>query len=165
MLVNLKDECFSSIKLPSTGWSKSYVGIPFQDGGREGEALDCWGLLRTVYQHELGIDLPSYSDSMYDTSTGLTRGADILAAQLDDHRRSSDWVEVPKGSEQLLDAVLLRIMGASIHVALVIDPARSTMLHTEKGVGSITQRYTSPQWVRRVTGFFRHRLLEGTSHG
>ena len=163
MLVNLKDECFSSIKLPNPGWEQSYVGIPFVDGGREGDALDCWGLIRAVYAHELGIELPSYSKSLFSASAAARRGdaAKSLHQKFSQHIiEDSEWYEVPEGSEQALDAILIRQLGVPIHAALVTNSHIGLMLHTEQGIDSVVQRYKTFQWSSRIVGFYRHGAIQ-----
>ena len=46
----------------SVNWTSRYVGIPFVDGGRGIDGLDCWGLFLLVYLEQFGIELPSYGE-------------------------------------------------------------------------------------------------------
>jgi cell wall-associated NlpC family hydrolase len=41
-------------------WAVKYVGIPQMVGGRTSAGVDCWGLLKLVYQNEFNIELPDY---------------------------------------------------------------------------------------------------------
>lgn len=40
----------------------NYLKIPYQHKGRTFDGADCFGLLRLFYKHELGIDLPDYTE-------------------------------------------------------------------------------------------------------
>ena len=44
-------------------WSAGYVGLPWLDGGRSADGADCWGLVRLVYERELGNALPTSGES------------------------------------------------------------------------------------------------------
>lgn len=39
----------------------NYVGIPFVSNGRNRDGADCYGLIKLIYQQELGIELPDWS--------------------------------------------------------------------------------------------------------
>lgn len=41
-------------------WAVKYVGLPYLLGGRTEVGLDCWGLVRLVYQNQLGVTLPDF---------------------------------------------------------------------------------------------------------
>lgn len=42
-------------------WAAQYIGRPWINGGRDIESgVDCWGLLRHIYQHHYCIDLPAF---------------------------------------------------------------------------------------------------------
>lgn len=48
-------------------WVNLYIGIPFVPGGRDGICLDCYGLVKQVYQDVLKINLPDWvTDSEID---------------------------------------------------------------------------------------------------
>ena len=44
-------------------WAANYVGLPFKDGGRTREGLDCYGLVVAIYRDVFAIDLPAYEGS------------------------------------------------------------------------------------------------------
>lgn len=112
--------------------------------------MDCWGLRRLIFLHELGIELPSYSDS-YATV------ADVAAIRrLVEEGAERDHVEVPEGEEKTFDAVLLRVGRDECHVATVVG--RGTLLHIERGKTSCPASYRSGSVLSfRKVGFYRYR--------
>lgn len=54
-------------------WARQYIGLPFVLGGRTKEGLDCWGLVKVVYQEVKGIELPDFAGTV---------GAAALAAKM-----------------------------------------------------------------------------------
>lgn len=45
---------------------KKYIMIPFLDGGRDFEGVDCWGLVYLIMKTEYGIEIPDYKISCTD---------------------------------------------------------------------------------------------------
>lgn len=125
----------------------SYIGIPYLAGGRDRAGLDCWGLLRTVYSEQLGIDLPSMQDA-YITPADRRAIVDLINGGL------PEWKLVEPAKERLFDAVLLRIARDACHVGLVAG--HGLLLHVEDDRLSCIERYASPRIARRVVGFYRH---------
>lgn len=41
-------------------WINGYIGIPYRRGGRNYDGVDCYGLVRLVYDVEHGIQLPDW---------------------------------------------------------------------------------------------------------
>lgn len=135
---------------PELGWSNRYVSPPveFVDGGRDTAGWDCWGLIRWVYEHELGVLLPDYCDD-YES---VTDSAGLLAV-FEAERQAWRQVETPRA----FDVAWIAIAGRECHVGLIVD-AR-TMLHVFERVGTRIERIESPLWQRRIRGFYRHRTM------
>lgn len=126
-----------------------YVGLPFLEGGRDRRGIDCWGLLRMVYAERLGIDLPSFSGAY--TLADRQATADLMAGHM------GQWREVPAGSEQPYDGVLMAARRNPSHIGIVIGNGR--MLHVELGnrpTWSMIDEYNSSHLRRRLLGFYRH---------
>lgn len=128
------------------GWSNAYVGIPFEDRGRDALGLDCWGLVRLVYDEQLGIDLPSLNDG-YESTEDAAAIAGIYEVE------RSEWIERPGPAPG--DVVMFRLLAIPLHVGVVVD-AR-TFLHTMERRGTCVERLTGPAWSARVLAFYRHR--------
>jgi cell wall-associated NlpC family hydrolase len=131
-------------------WVEKYVGIPFLDGGRDRRGLDCWGLVRLVYETECGILLPPYGE--------------ISAAELNEvaHKVANEsnkepWV--PTTDHQLFDVAVMHRRTAPIHVGLVaaLNPVR--LLHIERATQSVFVPITHKSVSFRATKYFRHRRM------
>ena len=130
-------------------WTADYVGLPFKEGGRDRQGLDCYGLLRLVINDRFAGAVPEYEGIAY--RDGADK--DLLVALMDERVRL--WTPIRVGEEQPGDGILLRVMGRPIHVGVVV--AKGWMLHVEKDCDSLLERFTAgSRWERRVLGFYRH---------
>lgn len=134
----------------------AYVGIPFEAHGRSRRGADCWGLHRLVLEQLAGVLVPSYGE-LYCSTREAEANARLLAGQM------GDWLEVPEGSEQAFDGVLMRVGRHACHVATVVAPGR--MLHTYAGSRSHIDNYRSGFLKERIVGFYRHAVLAGHRGG
>lgn len=129
--------------------ANKYVGLRYLAGGRDvdGEVpgVDCWGLVRLVYDREFGIKLPGHDGVNRDTTSDEDL-ADYAAAQMEDWER----VRNPEPG----DMVRLRIRGNPMHVGIVTAPG--DFLHVRAGNDSVVDRYRSRLWADRVEGFYRY---------
>lgn len=132
--------------------ANKYVGLRYLAGGRdvEGEVaeasgVDCWGLVRLVYEREFGIKLPGHDGVNRDTTSDEDL-ADYAAAQMEDWER----VRNPEPG----DMVRLRIRGNPMHVGIVTAPG--DFLHVRAGNDSVVDRYRSRLWADRIEGFYRY---------
>ncbi len=78
-------------------WTVDYVGIPWEWRGRTRTGLDCYGLVRLVYEEQCGIGLP---EEQYLTG--------IEAAQCIGERKA-DWNEV--ADPDVFDVAILEVIG------------------------------------------------------
>lgn len=132
-------------------WVRDYIGIPFANKGR-GEACDCWGLVRRVYQERYKIKLPAFVDG-YDSALEMKGVCAILAQE----KENRVWLKIEKGQEKFNDMIILNIGGSPVHIGFVLEHGR--MLHIEKGIDSCIESYKSLRWKNRVEGFYRHKEL------
>jgi|KBSSwiStaDraftv2_1062776.scaffolds.fasta_scaffold1531016_2 cell wall-associated NlpC family hydrolase len=54
-------------------WAAKYIGIPYCLGGREPGGLDCYGLVKLIYQAERGIHLPDLPGVTENTVLAICR--------------------------------------------------------------------------------------------
>lgn len=123
-----------------------YIGLPFKPRGRGPDGWDCWGLVEMIYEHELGIRLPSYA------YTTVDQGHVVATAQEDGY-----WKEVDEPA--MMDVVLLKAM-RNPHVGVCVDNQR--MLHIPEGKTSCIEYINSPKWKSRIEGFYRYYLCHST---
>lgn len=127
----------------------SLVGIPFRYRGRDEVGLDCWGLVRLVYQRLWSIDLPSY-----DEVDGSPRSGRAAVRTVESESRA--WMPVAAGEERPGDVVVLRHGGRPLHVGIVLEHTR--VLHADEPCVTI-EPYAGPRARYPVVGFHRHPRL------
>ena len=129
-------------------WAAQYLNIPFAEHGRSRDGLDCYGLVRLVYQEQRGIELPSYTEGYATTDDGAEIEA-MCRGEL-----SKLWKEIPAHEAQLFDGVIFRVMGHVSHFGLVLEAPR--FLHCMRGVWSVIERWDSLLWERRLLSVVRY---------
>jgi len=127
-------------------WSDSYMGIPFVHRGSTWNGCDCWGLVRLVYEEELGITLPAHDVYIDDSPESRQAAAEEAKAERQNWRR----VDIP----QPYDVVLLRIEGMPCHAGVVVDGRH--FLHITSGSESSLEQLYGTHWRKRIDGFFRY---------
>lgn len=128
-----------------------YVGLPYLDKGRDRAGLDCWGLLRLVYEEQAGIILPSYAEH-YSTAEDRQAIADLIAG------RQQPWSEIAEEAVKPLDGLLMCHGGLERHVGVVVR--RGYVLHVGLEIpDSRIEAYGSIRLRRRVSRFLRHEAL------
>lgn len=114
---------------------REYVGIRFQDGGREHDpGVDCYGLLRMVWRQQFAIDLPAFA-GLYDDTV---RDHQAIREAIDDHATKLFEPICPEGMDPNQGvAVLLHDCRLPLHVAVYagIDAGRRMILHTTRERG------------------------------
>ena len=128
-------------------WTDKYTGIPFLYDASSFDGCDCWGLVRLVYQNELGINLPDYFRALRDNTVAYLRRVHQAA-----EAEAKRWVRVESPRE--FDVVLIRKGAINAHVGVVVRS--SYFLHCDEGVWTRVERCDAPIWRHRVAGFYRH---------
>jgi sulfur carrier protein ThiS len=125
-------------------WYNKYIGLPYQANGRTTSGIDCWGLAVLVYSEELGIELPSFTDSYL----GIT-GEGV-----------SELVKVTKEGWQLVqdyklgDLCVFNILGEPTHVGIYVGDNK--FLHIREGMDSVIESLDSYRWRHRLEGTYRY---------
>ncbi len=111
-------------------WCQRYIGTPY-------EQMDCWALVRAVYERELGVSLPA-----------------IVAPDTDDGRREAletyrgpEWIQVTPNMEEEFDVAELslpvrnddRWRFVTLHLGIVV--CRGLLMHTLPPNGAHVRRY------------------------
>lgn len=132
---------------PVSDWWARYIGVPFKDGGRDAQALDCWGLVRLVYAQELGRDLPSYGEI---SARDMVRIARAMGDAQDD---GWDTVTEPRA----FDVALMRSGrgggSRAVHVGVMVDARR--VMHVEAAAATSVVPVTHFSVAGRLLGFRR----------
>lgn len=126
-------------------WWTKYIGLPFEEHGRGPDVFDCWGAFRWIFHKEKGILLPDYL-TLYEKTTERNLAAVI------DRESAGRWREVD--DPQPFDAVRLLQRGVAMHIGMVTKPGY--MVHCEKDVNTVHERYNVGRWAGKVTGFYRY---------
>ncbi len=113
-----------------------YVGLEYDEAG-----FDCWELVRVLYRDLAGLEIGHRS-----------RQAQALADE--------EWVPIPHGKQQMGDVLVLRGADGEKHVAVAFSRF-GRMLHNEKNIGVILERYDEGLWAQRLIGIYRHKALAG----
>ncbi len=131
--------------MPIPFWAGHYIGLPYKSRGRDTKGLDCWGLVRLVLHEQMNIQVPSYT-AFYDSAENPQQVGSLV------RRVSLNWGRVSWG--QCGDVLVLRMRGEPMHIGLVLD--ETYMLHIERGINSVIERYDSSKWKKRIIGIFRY---------
>jgi cell wall-associated NlpC family hydrolase len=132
-------------------WVKQYVGLPFAEHGRDHHGVDCWGLLRLIYQEQFGVALPSYDEDYRTTTDAHEIGA------LVQREARPPFEAVPLTQARVGDVVILRVRNLPMHCGLVLTPP--AFLHIERRINAAVERWDAWHWRHRISGVFRHEAM------
>lgn len=129
---------------------KKYMGIPYAHQGRTREGLDCWGLIRMIFQDELGIDLMDIEDLgkvSYDLKWSR-QGEDYF---MENYAKNWERVQDPEP----FDVPLFKNgRGVANHVGVMVD--LKSFLHCNRA-GVVLGRLNALDKDKVLEGFFRYK--------
>ena len=134
-------------------WVNEYIGIPFVKGGRSLKGADCWGLVIIIMEEQFNVLVPHKNEFSYGTKEEIEEAAAAIIHEAD----KPIWKEIPVEDALAGDIVLMRIANLPLHTGVVVAPKH--MLHTEKNIDSMFERYDNLLWSNRVLGMYRHAAL------
>lgn len=129
-------------------WAADYLKLPFLAHGRDRAGVDCYGLVRLIFQEQRGIVLPSYTEG-YDTLEETEKIVALCRGEI-----ARRWSPVPLVDAAIFDVIVFRIQGEPMHVGMVMDG--SYFLHTMKGIHSVLERWQSIAWRNRIVEVVRY---------
>lgn len=123
-----------------------YVGIPFKEGGRNRDGIDCYGLVRLILFEVFSVATLDYSDYRIDNRADCAHLINKGAA-------NGEWEAVQHPARG--DVVVLNIHGQPMHCGMVLGSG--LFIHASHETGVVVERLNAPCWTRRISKFFRHR--------
>ena len=125
-----------------------YIGIPFRDGGRGWDGLDCWGLVLLAWKEEMGVSMPDMGDEY---SSAFARG-DVsgLFGKYTSQNWNEDVTALPR---RPLDVLVFRFGPFELHAGLWVAPGE--MLHVMQGMETAVERYDGFKWSKRLSRILR----------
>lgn len=131
-------------------WTSRYINIPYVDKGRGFNGADCWGLVRLVYLHELGIELPDYGEVSADNLAKVHKKVQEVSEY-------EEWEAVRIEDIQPFDICAMRAAGKRLvcHVGVVVDKKR--ILHVESRIDSAIVDLKDPIIRERIECFRRRK--------
>lgn len=137
-------------------WASDYVGIPWRSGGRDRDAVDCYGLVRMVMEERGGVRLP-----LFDTvsATDLMRAYDEIEAD------TRNWRRVEFGAERPFDVLQVRrvfkhdgrFVSRAVHIGIVVGGGK--VLHAEGDSAAGVVLADLDQMRRQTKAVWRHATL------
>ena len=122
-----------------------YINIPYKHLGRNTEGVDCYGLVRLVYETEKGIILPEFQYEFDWVSEGCNHVVDGMNSP----EIISNWAKVNKPYKPL-DIIIFYLSNKKVvanHIGIIINDDK--FLHV---------RIRYPSCVDRLSGFWESRI-------
>lgn len=135
-------------------WAAQYLNIPFRPKGRTREGVDCYGLVRLIYQEQLNIELPSYTEE-YETIHDKFEIECLLRGEV-----GTRWKEIPLVSAKEFDGIIFNIVGHPTHFGLIVNAPR--FIHAMRNEGQenggrvTTNLFDSILWRQRIVSAVRY---------
>ncbi|WP_405379562.1 C40 family peptidase [Phascolarctobacterium sp.] len=123
------------------------IGVPFKNGGRSMEGMDCYGIAMEVFRHE-GKEIGEYWSDAYD----VDRINRIY------RREIKKWRKVDyKNGEEIPVPALIGIRfnsppGIVNHTGVYIGDGQ--FIHIRERIGVCVDRIDSPVWRSKIEGIY-----------
>jgi len=119
---------------------QKFVGIPFKDGGRDKNGVDCWGLVKLMYK-ELGIDLPEFYIGAMQT------------LKIENALKSNEknWTKLSEPEAPCLVLINISCGVWADHVGFYIGDGK--FLHCYRHTGVCIDRLN--HWKSRIIGYYK----------
>ena len=123
-----------------------FIGIPYQDWGRDYNGCDCYGLVYLFYRDYLNIELPSYSYNSKEHKPNT------ISNIINKHKKELfKQVKEPNFG----DCIIFNVYGNSTHIGIFLD--NNQFLHnTELRRFSCIDRLNHIFWKSRIEGFYAY---------
>lgn len=129
----------------------TFLGIPYKHRGRDLSGLDCWGLIKLVY-NKLGYTL-------WDIEEEYTQDWSFKGKNHFIENYHKEWDKVI--SPNIYDVVLFKNgKGIANHGGIML--LNNRFIHSCR-IGTIISRLSNEQWKRRIEGFYRLRIKDDNS--
>lgn len=138
--------------LPPRGWHAAYIGAPYRDHGDSPEGWDCFGLVWWCRAHvygDRGLDRELARRAPDPAALSRPDRLAAHAAAFDAGMGAGGWMVCERKPGA---AVLFNIAGRPVHVGLMLHDGG--FLHVDRNTPTCVERLDSPQWARRVGGFY-----------
>ena len=129
-------------------WVGQYIGLPYAEGGRTREGIDCWGLIVLVLREQFNVVVPSYDHMKYSGHECAKELGEFF------NKEKVSWTELEVDEAKTGDGLLIRMIGHPIHAAIVVAP--DIMLHIEEGINSVWEEFNTFQWRKRIVKAYRY---------
>jgi len=129
--------------------ARQYLGVPFRHQGRNPSiAIDCVGLLVCAARDCGMADVLSHDSTAY--------GTDPAHGILEGHLQAAFGPALPVSAMQPGDVAAMFFEGAVRHVGVIAEhPDGLGLIHTNSGVGHVTEARIDAKWLRRIAGVYR----------
>lgn len=132
-------------------WDK-YINLPYREFGRDFDGVDCYGLITLIYNNELGIIIPDYTDLLCSkTRHNLKEKQDHILNSI-----GIKWVPLKNDKFKVYDALVFNKRSNSAiaeHIGMYIGGGK--FIHALEDHTSMINRLDSPFWKSTLYGAMR----------
>lgn len=143
---------------------RAFIGIPYQDHGRDRDGCDCWGLVRLVLREAFGADVPDHAAAYEHAKHKDSVETAIRAGLAADWRRKGDGEWLFEAARRpaaasvrpaIGDLIIFNIGGRPLHTALLSSVRPLKVLHVNPGMAfSCNEPLARTVWCKRIEGCY-----------